>query len=213
MIYVFYGERRAPEAAHESPRVMTWPLVILAICAVGLSVVLTPAWPWLHAYLSGEPAESDIAKLIQPMVFVSLALVAAGIGLSILIYRRSGVTDAFQRMQPGVFGFLENKMWIDEIYGHTVIALSRGAALASSWLDRFFWDGLVRGVGGLGKSLGILSSGVDERGINAGVDETAISARSAGVVLGKLHLGQVQLYLGAIAVAAVALILFYAWLA
>ncbi len=213
MIYVFYAEPRSPETAHESPRVMTWPLMILAICTVGLSVVLTPAWPWLYAYLSGEPVEREMAKLIQPMVFVSLALVAAGIGLGILIYRRSGATDPFQRTQPGAFGFLENKMWIDELYAHSVIALSRGAALASSWLDRFFWDGLVRGVGGLGKFLGTLTSGVDERAINAGVDESATSAQSAGVVLGKLHLGQVQFYLGAIAVAAVALILFYAWLA
>src|SRR4051794_18107392 len=203
MIYVFYGQRRSAEAAHESPRVMTLPLVVLAICTVGLSIILTPAWPWLHAYLSGEPAEGDMSKLIQPMVFVSLALVAAGIGLGLLIYRRSGATDPFQRTQPAVFGFLENKMWIDELYAHTVIALSRGAALASSWLDRFFWDGLVRGVGGLGKAFGIFTSGVDNRAINAGVDETAISARSAGLVLGKLHAGQVQLYLGAIAIAAV----------
>src|SRR5947209_156192 len=195
MIYVFYGEPRSAEAAHESPRVMTWPLVVLATCTVGLSVVLTPAWPWLHTYLSGESAEPDMGKLIQPMVFVSLALVAAGIGLGLLIYRRSGARDPFQRALPGVFGFLENKMWIDELYAHTVIALSRGAALASSWLDRFFWDGLVRGVGGLGKALGILTSGVDERAINAGVDESATSARSAGVVLGKLHAGQVQVYL------------------
>ncbi|MFL6589076.1 MAG: NADH-quinone oxidoreductase subunit L, partial [Chthoniobacterales bacterium] len=213
VIYVFYGQRRSADTAHESPRVMTLPLVVLAICTVALSVVLTPAWPWLHSYLSGEPAEREIGKLVQPMVFVSLALVTAGIGLGVLIYRRSGATDPFQRAQPGVFGFLENKMWIDELYAHTVIALSRGAALASSWLDRFFWDGLVRGLGGLGKSFGVFTSTVDERGINAGVDESATSARSAGVVLGKLHLGQVQLYLGAIAVAAVALILFYAWLA
>ena len=95
----------------------------------------------------------------------------------------------------------------------TVIAFSRGAALLSSWLDRFLWDGLVRAVGGLGKLFGGFTAGVDERGLNAGVNESATSARAAGVVLGKLHSGQVQFYLAAVAVAAVALILFYAWLA
>src|SRR3954463_15858417 len=34
MIYVFYGERRSPETSHESPGVMTWPLIVLAICTV-----------------------------------------------------------------------------------------------------------------------------------------------------------------------------------
>ena len=39
---------------------MTVPLIVLAVCIVVLSVVLTPAWPWLHDYLTGEPAHFDI---------------------------------------------------------------------------------------------------------------------------------------------------------
>ena len=55
MIYVFFGNRReASEQAHESPSVMTVPLIVLAVCSIVLSVVLTPAWPWLHGYLTGE---------------------------------------------------------------------------------------------------------------------------------------------------------------
>src|SRR5438477_2216841 len=56
MIYVFFGNPRSgAEHAHESPRVMTIPLIVLAVGAVFLIVVLTPAWPWLHDYLTGEP--------------------------------------------------------------------------------------------------------------------------------------------------------------
>src|SRR5581483_11967826 len=46
--------RAAAEHAHESPPVMTVPLVALAFCSVFFGVVLTPAWPWLHGYLTGE---------------------------------------------------------------------------------------------------------------------------------------------------------------
>jgi NADH-quinone oxidoreductase subunit L len=212
VIYVFFGQSRATAAAHESPGVMTRPLMVLALCTIGLSAVLTPAWPWLHNYLLGETAPVDFSLLIQPMLFVSLAVVAVGIGLGILIYRRAGETDPLQRAQPAVFRFLENKMWIDELYAHTVIALSKTAALISSWLDRFFWDGLVRAVGGIGQIFGGLSSGVDERGINAGVDETVVGTRGVGRLMSRFHSGQVQVYLGAIAVAVVALLLFYAWL-
>src|SRR4051812_41708270 len=90
MIYVFFGKSRASSPPHESPRVMTWPLLILAFCTVGLSVILTPAWPWLHSYLSGEPAEIDFGHLIQPMLFVSLGLVAGGIGLWGFFYPPGG---------------------------------------------------------------------------------------------------------------------------
>src|SRR3989475_315303 len=57
IIYVFFGNpRAASEHAHESPRVMTMPLIALAFCAIFFTVVLTPAWPWLHTYLTGDPA-------------------------------------------------------------------------------------------------------------------------------------------------------------
>ena len=214
MIYVFFGNRRAAsEKAHESPRVMTMPLILLAVCTVGLSAVVTPAWPWLHAYLSGEPAHFEMAQLIQPMLFISLALVAAGIGLGVLIYRRAGEFDPFARSQPAIFRFLENKMWIDELYAHTLVSFSRIAAVFSDWMDRYIWDGFVRGLGSIGQSFGTLIKGVDERGINAGVDEGVIGARGIGRVMSAWHSGQIQTYLGAVAVGMLALLLFYAWLA
>jgi NADH-quinone oxidoreductase subunit L len=213
MIYVFFGNRRTTESAHESPAVMTRPLIVLALCTIGLSAILTPAWPWLHSYLSGEPAEVDFPRLIQPMLFISLGLVAAGIGLGVLMYRRAGATDPLQEAQPALFGFLENKMWLDELYRHTVIAFSKTAALVSSWMDRFFWDGLVRLVGGIGGMFGGFSAGFDERGINAGADGGAAGARGLGRLISRFHSGQVQAYLGAVAIAVVALLLFYAWLA
>jgi NADH-quinone oxidoreductase subunit L len=213
MIYVFYGNRRAAsERAHESRSVMTGPLVVLALCVIGFSAVFTPAWPWMHSYLSGEAAHYEIAQLIQPMLFVSLALVAAGIGLGVLIYRRAGATDPLQQTQPALFRFLENKMWLDELYARTVVALTKTAALLSDWMDRYVWDGLVRALGGIGQLFGIFSAGFDERGINAGVDESVIGTRGLGRVISRLHSGQIQIYLGAVAIGMLALLLFYAWL-
>src|SRR4029077_18348851 len=94
MIYVFFGNRRsAAEHAHESPRVMTLPLIVLAIGTVFLSVVLTTAWTWLHGYLTGEPVHFDIAHLIEPILFISLVLVGGGIAVGIWIYRKAGVQN------------------------------------------------------------------------------------------------------------------------
>jgi NADH-quinone oxidoreductase subunit L len=222
MIYVFFGNRRsAAEHAHESPRVMTMPLIVLAIGTVFLSVVLTTAWPWLHGYLTGEPVHFDIAHLIQPMLFISLLLVGAGIALGIWFYRKAGAqdrdrsaeVDPLEYAQPAVFRFLANKMWIDELYARTIIAFAWANARLSDWMDRYFWDGLVRGFGAIGQLLGIFTADVDERGINAGVDETTVGARGLGRLLSTAHSGQIQIYLGVVAVGMLALLLLYAWLA
>ena len=216
MIYVFFGQRReASERAHESPSVMTVPLILLAVCSIVLSVVLTPAWPWLHGYLTGDagtPERFDIGQLFQPMLFVSLALVAAGIGLGILIYRKAGASDPLARAQPFLFRFLENKMWLDELYQKTILAGSAMLSRASDWMDRHVWDGLVRGVGGAGQFLGILTANVDERGINAGVDEGATGTRGLGRFMSARHSGQIQTYMGIVAVGMLALLILYAWL-
>ena len=214
MIYVFFGNRRAAsERAHESPSVMTIPLIVLAVCSIGLSVVVTPAWPWLHDYLMGERAHFEIAQLIQPMLFVSFALVAAGIGLGVWFYRNAGESDPLARTHPVLFRFLENKMWLDELYAKTVLAGSAMFSRASDWMDRSIWDGLVRAVGGAGQLFGVLSTNFDERGINAGVDESATGTRGLGRFMSAWHSGQIQTYMSVVALGMVALLILYAWLA
>jgi NADH-quinone oxidoreductase subunit L len=191
---------------------MTMPLLVLALCAIVFSLVLTPAWPWLHDYLSGERARSDLAQLIQPGFFVALALVAAGIGLGVVFYRGAGETDPLERMQPALFRFLANRMWLDELYDGTILAFARFAARLSDFLDRYFWDGLVRLVGGLGQLFGRLTKGFDERAINAGVNDATGAARGLGRMMSGWQSGQIQTYLSAIAVGMLALLLLYAWL-
>jgi NADH-quinone oxidoreductase subunit L len=222
IIYVFFGNPRAiAKHAHESPRAMTMPLILLALCTIFFSVVLTPAWPWLHGYLIGEPVHFEIARLIQPTLFVSLVLVGGGAALGIWIYRKAGAPgrdrpaeiDPLEYAQPALFRFLANGMWIDELYDRTVIAFSWASARLSDWMDRYFWDGLVRGFGAIGQLFGIFTTSIDERGINAGVDETTAGTRGLGRLISGAHSGQIQTYLGAVAIGMLALLLLYAWLA
>src|SRR5437016_9351347 len=222
IIYVFFGDRRvASQRAHESPRVMTMPLIALAICSILFSIVLTPAWPWLHDYLTGTAADVELVRLIQSTLFLSLVLVGAGFALGIWMYRKVGVqdrqrpadTDPLEFAQPQLFRFLENKMWIDELYARTIIAFSWMSARLSDWMDRHFWDRLVRGFGGIGQLLGVFTASIDERGINAGVDETTVGTRGLGRLISAAHSGQIQTYLSVIAIGVLALLLFYAWLA
>jgi NADH-quinone oxidoreductase subunit L len=213
MIYVFGGSRRAGAGeAHESPSVMTIPLIVLAISTVVLGVILTPGWPWLHGYLMGEPAHVDFSRIIQPMLFISFALVAAGIALGWFIYRHTGETDPLAQRQPGVFRFLECKMWLDELYAQTVVAGAHGAARVSDWMDRHFWDRIAGVVGSGGDLAGSLKKGLDERGINAGGDTASTGTRGFGRVISLFHSGQIQTYLAAVAISMLALVFLFAWL-
>jgi hypothetical protein len=72
---------------------------------------------------------------------------------------------------------------------------------------------LVRGFGSFGELFGIFTSNVDERGINAGVDETTAGTRGLGRLMSAAHSGQIQTYLGVVAIGMLVLLLFYAWLA
>jgi hypothetical protein len=104
-------------------------------------------------------------------------------------------------------------MWIDELYARTIIAFAWASARLSDWMDRYFWDGLVRGFAAIGQSFGIFTANFDARGINAGVDETTVGARGLGRLLSGAHSGQIQIYLCVVAVGMLALLLLYAWLA
>jgi NADH-quinone oxidoreductase subunit L len=196
------------------------PLIVLALCAILLSVVLTPAWPSLHSYLTGEPVHFEMARLIQPTLFISLLFVTAGIALGVWMYRNVGVRDGerpadmdpLEYAQPALFRFLANKMWIDELYARTAVALSWTAARLSDWMDRYFWDGLVGGVAAVGQLFGMLTTRVDERAINVGVDESTVVTRRFGRLISAAHSGQIQTYLSAIAIGMLALLLLYVWL-
>jgi NADH-quinone oxidoreductase subunit L len=212
-IYVFLANRRpAFASAHESPRVMTWPLIVLAACSILFVAVLTPAWPWLGSYLAGRPVQFHSTLFFQPIILTSLVLVAAGFVLGWFVYRKAEQTDPLARAQPVLFRLLENKFWMDELYDHTILALARIAARVADWMDRRIWGGFVWLAGALGQLFGIFTKSFDENAINAGADRLTTGARRFGRLMSSRHSGQVRTYLGVLAIGMLALLLIYAWL-
>jgi hypothetical protein len=129
------------------------------------------------------------------------------------MYRNVTERDPLAQRQPGLFRFLEGKMWLDELYEHTVVAAAgwpRGCLIG--WIA-ISGAGIARFVGGVGDLFGSLTKGFDERGINAGADGASTGTRGFGRVISIFHSGQVQLYLAAIAISMLALLFLFAWLA
>jgi NADH-quinone oxidoreductase subunit L len=205
---------------HESPAVMTVPLIILAAFAILLGLIGTPAWPWFDGYLSGEGIHFDLSKLTESstlgLMLASAVIVFTGLGFGWLLYgKRQRATaeekDVLEAAQPGLFTLLENKYFVDEFYEHTIIRFNAFAARLCDFLDKWIFGGAVKLVSYVTLGLAWLYRLTDERLVNTGFDTGCGSLRGSGTGLSKLHTGRVQTYLRVIGVALVLLVLFLIW--
>ena len=210
----------ADKEPHESPSVMTAPLVVLAVCAVLLGVVGTPAWPWFESYLNGHRTEFNFSKLTEPgtlgLMIASALIVFTGLGLGWWLYgkrprKTAEEADVLEVARPDIFALLKNKYFVDELYEATVIRFNAWFARACDFLDRVIVGGLVWIVSVVFIGLGWLYRATDELIVNLGFDTGCEGVRRGGGGLSKLHTGRVQTYLRVIGVALVVLILFLVW--
>ena len=205
---------------HESPPVMTWPLVILAFFAVVLGFIGTPAWPWFQSYLGGERLEFDFAKLTEggvlSLMLLSALIVFTGIGLGWWLYGRKPVPaaekpDALETIRPDLFGLLRHKFYVDELYEATVIYFNAWWAGVCDFFDRWVWGGAVRAVSYLALGLSWLDRALDEYVVNLGFDKVCLGLRRDGGWMSLVQNGQVQRYLSIIGLALTVLVLLLIW--
>src|SRR6185295_2685259 len=115
---------------HESPSVMTLPLIILAAFAILLGFIGTPAWPWFQKFL-GHEAEGGFTSGVFTLMVISSIIVFLGIGLGYWLYGRKPVdryeADPLRRLiWPEVYDFLADKYRIDELYERSIIKFNAG---------------------------------------------------------------------------------------
>jgi NADH-quinone oxidoreductase subunit L len=193
---------------------MTIPLVLLAVCVLVIGFFGTPAWPWLQTYLGAEHSTEGGSAV--PLMILSTVIVAAGIGLGWWLYGRRPITsaeapDAFERINPEVFGWLRDKFKVDELYEATVIAFNAGWARFCDLLDRWVWGGAVQLVSYGFIGFAWLSRLVDEYVVNLGFDRGCDGIQRGGSNFSRLQNGRAQHYLRALAVAIAVLVLVLAW--
>ncbi|MBI3878091.1 MAG: NADH-quinone oxidoreductase subunit L, partial [Verrucomicrobia bacterium] len=205
----------SPYSAHESPPVMTVPLVVLAVFAVLLGFIGTPAWPWFQSFLGAHHEASGFSAAL-PTMLLSTVIVAIGIGAGWWIYGRKPVEraeqpDALETAQPQVFTWLRNKFFVDELYAATVIWLNAWWSGFCDALDRLLWSGAVRSVALAVLALSWLSRFFDEYVVNFGFDEGCRSLRSGGGLFSAMQDGKAQNYLRVIGFALTLVVLFLVW--
>src|ERR1035437_453230 len=164
---------------HESPAVMTVPLVILEGFASLVGVVGTPAWPWFEGFLNGEETTFNFSRLIEGgtlgLMLASAAIVFTGLGLGWFLYgkrqrRTAEEKDVLESAQPAIFTLLQNKYFVDEFYEATVIRFNAFAAWLCDFLDKWIFGGAVLIVSYVTLGLAWLYRLTDEYFVNLGFD-------------------------------------------
>lgn len=132
---VFFGKNKAGENAHESPAVMTVPLIILATAAVLVGLVNSPFMNHIFGSFINSPY--GIQPHPNSMIMISSSLIAvAGIVLAWLIYQKEAISHvAIRDKFKGVYTLLLNKYYIDEIYAKLGEIFVYGASRVMYWID------------------------------------------------------------------------------
>jgi len=163
----FWGDEVIPpeagDHAHESPPVMTYPLMVLAIFALGMGLVLSGIGIFLDKptligqFLGHMPGWSEHTEhnANWGLMIGSGVLALAGMALAWWMYGRSTtLPDLVARKIRPAYNLSRNKFWFDEIYQATVVGPTVVIAHFGRFFDNWIVDGLVHVVSATPRFLG-----------------------------------------------------------
>ncbi len=197
----FFGKSRVePEVEHhihESPPVMTIPLMILALLSVvgglvGIPAILGGANHFEHFLAPVFATASENLHFAHPSHAVeyalmggSILLVLIGIGLAYMMYIRQSISaEALAERFKGLYTLLFNKYYFDEMIQAGII---NPIVSFSTWLWTFFDDRIIDGLVNLAGKIMILIS----------------------YIVRRVQTGYVQNYAGIMVIGALVILAFY----
>jgi NADH-quinone oxidoreductase subunit L len=214
MSLTFYGRSRVrPEVhVHESPAVMTVPLIALAAGSVLAGWIGTPRlWGlpeafrsferWLEPVFAAAAAEAaghgaHDASVEWLLMGVSVLVAILGILVARYLYQvRPEAADSLaQALQP-VHRVLYNKWYVDEIYDFLFVnGLGKGGGRLASAFDRIIVDGGVNGAGWFTRFTSRLSIWWDTWIIDGTVRLISFTVKMCSYPARILQTGRVQAY-------------------
>jgi NADH-quinone oxidoreductase subunit L len=153
----FTGDYRGHAHPHESPLVMTGPLMLLAGLSIFGGFINIPHW--LEPMFAEKPEN-------QTLAWISAGVGVAGILLAYLFYvAKRGLADSFAKAMNGFYTLVYNKYYVDEFYNAVVVRPLVAISRIVLWrgVDAGLIDGTVNAVGarsrGVGSILRLLQSG------------------------------------------------------
>ncbi|UCD86191.1 MAG: NADH-quinone oxidoreductase subunit L [Deltaproteobacteria bacterium] len=204
----FFGESRTDKKAHESPGVMTIPLMILAALAlvggyVGVPEVLGGHNRFHHFLTPVFDRHTEVAThahhsvgLELGLMVISVVVALAGIFIAYQMYiRHPEHPKALAERFPRLYNLLLNKYYVDEIYHAVFVRSLLGLNNLLARFDLGIIDGAVNGSAWLTKITAKWSGWWDNTFVDGAVNTTASAVISGGSVLRKTQTGRIQNYL------------------
>ncbi len=215
VILTFMGEHRDAgrlDNLHESPLVMTLPLVVLAVFSISIFYAVNPfdgASGWIPRAVErpesvvplalAAPAagvfENTLGGVSLLAMLISLTVAGVGILAAFATYHWKKISaDAVARACAPVHTFLLNKWYFDELYQAVVVNGVLGLASVLRWIDTWIIDGAVNGAGSLARVVSFVSGKFDTYVVDGLVNFSAYISGFFGLVLRKFQTGKVQTY-------------------
>jgi NADH-quinone oxidoreductase subunit L len=161
MLRTFLGDYRGAAQLHESPLVMTAPLVMLAVFALALGGPALPHGSGVARWLD-PPAASRAFHVTVAGVLLTGAIALAGVVVVVLLHRRDPVADPV-RVLGRAARPLGRAFYVDDIYDRALVRPLTASARAVVAIDRVAVDGAVvttgRGTGAAGGALRLVQGG------------------------------------------------------
>jgi NADH-quinone oxidoreductase subunit L len=220
LFMTFYGTSRADhhtqEHLHESPQVMTIPLIILAVGAVfagfvGLPGVLGGSQfaNWLEPVIHAHEEAHASGALEWGLMAVSVSVASLGVFLAYLMYRRESLSPAiFANLAGGsLYRLFDHKWYFDEIYQVVFVNGTLLIARLGSLFDQYIIDGIVNGAAALTRFVSWLNGLFDQYIIDGMVNLIANVTFGIGNKLRRVQTGNINSYLYGILIAVLLLII------
>jgi NADH-quinone oxidoreductase subunit L len=203
----FFGEERFEEhhdahgahgdhhghGVHESPLIMTLPLMVLALLSIIGGWVGVPEALGGHDEIGAflEPVLGNgvqVTEVVSHSTEIGLAAVSVIVALIgffaayVLYYKKPGTAAGYARSFPALYRLIENKFYVDEIYQNLIVT-------PLLMFSRLILGGIVEG------------AIVNGSGFTAGA-----TARGLGALVRRVQSGNIRSYAGWLALGAAAVI-------
>lgn len=209
---VFFGKPKKDGIhAHESPKVMTIPLIILAVFSIisgYFGAWFIPERFSIDKFISLSGFEGQEPLHVTPML-IAVTVGLIGIAAAYILYFK--ITLAHRKINKWIyplFKLLQNKYYIDEVYGFIIIRPLMKFAEFINIFDRIVIDGFINSVGKLTVTFSRAVDIFDIRAVDGAVNKVAEITYSSGRKLRRLQTGNASSYL-AVMFGAVAIFVIY----
>ena len=225
LIYMtFYGtshvDHEVLHHVHESPPIMTVPLIILAILSVvgGLILGVPPEHGWIHRFLGAVVGHgvihtasgvAEAASMVEALgeggafhaldallMIISVMVGVLGWGLAWFMYtKRTDIPDRLAGKYKDLYELLLNKYWVDELYEFVFVRGAKALANVLWGFDERVVDGAVNGASHLIIQSSEESGRFDLQTIDGSVNGLSVVIQFGARAFRLLQTGFVQNYL------------------